>query len=265
MKKSNPDRYRIKVLEKALRILELFGGKDREFTATEISETLGLNKASTFRILSNLEEADFVEKDGETAKYSLGIKVYYLGRCAEPHTKLKKIARPFLVALNRKCGETVHLAVLHQGEALYLDKIEGNRTIRVISQVGAKLPAHCSGVGKALLAALPGEQLEEVIRGKGLRRFTEKTITDLEKLRRELAKFRERGYTIDNEEIEEGLKCVAAPILGSNGETLAAISISAPSERFNGASPLFVSEVKDTAAKISAALRTHMEAGKVLP
>lgn len=251
----NTERYRIKVLEKAFRILELFAEKDKELSATEIHNYLSYNKTSTFRIIKNLEDAGYLEKDSGTLKYKLGLKIYYLGSLAEPHAIIRRIARPFLEKLNEECRETVHLAVLHEGEALYLDKIEGKKTIRVITRIGMKLPAHCSGVGKTLLAALSEETLEKIIREKGLLRFTEHTITELNDLKAELAQIRKQGYAIDNEEIEEGLKCTAAPLLNSEGKVLAAISISAPSERFNKEFSTYISRIKKTGKEISKLIR----------
>jgi len=249
-------KYRIKVLEKALSILELFDEKGKELTVTEISGSLQLNKPSSFRILSNLEDFGYLDKDPKTARYSLGPKLHHLGSLAEPHARIWKTARPFLKDLNEQCHETVHLAVLHQGEALYVDKIEGKRTIRVITRVGARLPAHCSGVGKVLLSALSEEALGNTLSEKGLSRFTENTITDLDVLKQELAKCRKRGYATDNEEIEEGLKCVAAPVY-EKGEIVAAISISAHSKRFSRKTPSYVSLVKGTAKAVSEAFSRY--------
>jgi DNA-binding IclR family transcriptional regulator len=257
-------RYRIKVLEKTFRILELFDEQHKELTATEVSEALHMNKASSFRILKNLEDADFLEKDVQNSKYRLGTKIYQLGQLAEPYTRLKNIAKPFLEDLNKRCKETVHLAVLHQGEALYLAKIEGNKTIRVITRTGAKLPAHCSGVGKVLLAALSEKKLEEIVKERGLKRFTHNTLVRLNDLRAELARVREQGFAVDNEEIEDGLKCAAAPVRDSTGQVLAAISASVPMERFDREASKFISEVARTAKQISEALRKERVNGDYL-
>lgn len=227
------ERYKIKVLDKALRILDLFVDRGGDFTLTEIHELLHFNKASTFRIVKNLEGAGYLEKDPDTSRYRLGLKAYCLGSAAEPHAGIRSVVRVTLERLSRRSNETVHLAVLHQGEVLYLDKIEGRQTIRVITQVGMRLPAHCSGVGKVLLSDLPEEALESFIRQRGLPRFTPNTITDPEALKRELAGVRRQGFAVDNEEIETGLKCVSAPVRDPAGRTLAAISISAPKERFD--------------------------------
>ena len=251
------NKYRIKVLDKTLKILDLFNEKGKELTVTEINGLLSFNKASSFRIIKNLEEAGYLEKDPDTLKYRLGLRIYYLGLLAEPHSEIRRAARPFLDKLNEACDETVHLAVLHLGQALYLDKMEGKKTIRVITRIGMKLPAHCSGVGKVLLAALKEETLERIIREKGLLRLTGNTITDLKALKAELAQIRKQGYAIDNEEIEEGLKCAAAPLRNSDGEVVAAISISVPKERFDKETSGFVSKVKKTAQEMSALMRQN--------
>lgn len=244
-------KYKIKVLDKAFKILELFDEKGKELTVTRIHDLLNFNKASTFRILRNLEEAGYLEKDPDTLKYKLGLKIFYLGSLAEPHTTIRRITRPFLERLNEKCDETVHLAVLHHGQALYLDKIEGRKTIRVITRIGTELPAHCSGVGKVLLSALSEETLDRIVRERGLPQFTDNTITELSALKTELAQVRKKGYAIDNEEIEEGLKCAAAPLRDSEGKIVAAVSISVPRERFNKEISKFISMVKETARETS--------------
>ena len=251
----NSGKYRIKVLEKAFKILELFDDKDKELSATEIQNHLSYNKTSTFRIIKNLEDAGYLEKDYRTLNYKLGLKIYQLGSLAEPQAIIRRITRPFLEKLNEECHETVHLAVLHKGEALYLDKIEGKKTIRVITRIGMKLPAHCSGVGKTLLSALSEDTLGKILTEKGLERFTDNTITELNDLKTELDQIRKQGYAIDNEEIEEGLKCVAAPLINSEGKVLAAISISAPGERFDREFATYITRISKTSKEISRLLR----------
>lgn len=250
-----PVRYRIKVLEKALSVLELFDQPGLELTAAEIGKRLGMNKTTAFRVLSVLEHANYLERARESGGYRLGFMLHRLGSLVEGTAVIQRRARPFLEELKQQCDETVHLVVLNKGEALYLDKIEGRKAIRVVSRVGMTLPAHCSGVGKALLAHLPEEEVDEIIRSKGLARFTPNTITDREALAAELRLVRRNGYAVDNEEIELGLKCVAAPIRDSSGRVVAAVSISGPKFRFDdGTMRELVSLLRRAAARISAAL-----------
>lgn len=254
MEKTTP--YKVKVLEKTLNILDLFDEKGKELTPTEIRKSLDLNKSTIFRILNILVDAGYLEKNSDTLKYRLGFKLYYLGSLVEGRSEIRTIAHPFLEELTEKCDETVHLVVFDQGEALYLDKLEGKKAIRVVSKVGWRLPIHCSGVGKAILAFLPDETVDEIIRERGLKRFTNNTITDIATLRIELARIRKQGYAIDNEEIEVGLKCIAAPLQYSKGEVIAAISISGPKERFSGVEmKRLIPLVKSASERISDVLK----------
>ncbi|MEW6266976.1 MAG: IclR family transcriptional regulator [Thermodesulfobacteriota bacterium] len=231
-KTKNQKTYQIKVLQKVFDILELFDERGKELTATEIHGALNLNKSTTFRILNMLEEGGYLEREPVSLKYRLGFKFYYLGSLVVGRTEIRNLAHPFMEELKEKCDETVHLVVLDHGEALYLDKLEGKKAIRVVSRIGWRLPAHCSGVGKVLLAFMPEETVDQIIKERGLKRFTQNTITDARTLKVELTRIRKQGYAVDNEEIEVGLKCVAAPVRGAKEEVLAALSISGPKERF---------------------------------
>jgi DNA-binding IclR family transcriptional regulator len=232
---TRPCRYRIRVLEKARAILDLLGEDGDEMTVTRIAQRLGMSKATAFRIVNVLEDANYLERSTESQGYRLGFNIYRLGVRVDGNSSLQKAARPLLEELKERCGETVHLVVMHRGEALYLDKIQGGRALGVISRVGMRLPAHCSGVGKVLLAHLPAEEVDAVVSERGLPRFTPATITDREGLKEELERIRRRGYAVDNEEIEPGLKCIAAPVRGAGGRVVAAVSISGPKFRFDDA------------------------------
>lgn len=246
--------YKVKVLEKAIKVLDLFSDREKGFTITEMSGRLNLKMATVFRIVKTFEQAGFLYMNPDNKEYFLGLKLYHLGLLAEPRTRITRIARPFLESLNEKSGETVHLVVLHQNQSLYVDKIEGRRTIRVMTNVGMKLPAHCSGVGKVLLAALTEEEVDRVILKTGLVRFTANTLTDPGDLKAELARTRDQGYAIDNEEIEEGLVCVAAPVYDGNRTVVAAVSVSAPKDRVLDNQPALIALVTGTARHISEAL-----------
>lgn len=253
------EKYRIKVLQKTFKILGLFSEQTPALSVREISERLNFNKSSTFRIIKNLEDAAYLTKDPITLKYKLGFAIYHLGSLAETHTIVHKIAKPFLQKLNDECEETVHLAVMHHGQALYLEKIEGKRVLTVISSTGTKLPCHCSGVGKMLLSDLSEADLTEIVRQRGLPGYTPNTITDMECLKKELDRIRNQGYAVDNEEIESGLKCIAAPIRDSRQRVAAAISISAPKERFDLEESAFRFLVKKTAQEISDRISSYEE------
>jgi len=180
-----------------------------------------------------MEKVGVIERNNETGKYRLGLKLYELGNSVS----LKKImvdrARKYLEDLHWYLNETVNFATLKNGEVVYLDKIIADRNFVIISEVGKRLPAHCTGLGKAMLAFLPESDVKRIIKEKGLKKFTKNTITNKKDLFEELKKIRECGYAIDNEEIEDGLRCIAAPIFNGDGEVIAAVSISGPSSRIN--------------------------------
>ena len=258
-KPGNSEKYRIKVLQKAFRLLELFSEEVQELSAAEITERLRYNKTTAFRLISNLEEEGYLDQDPETNKYRLGMKLFFLGNLIWPYRYLKEVAKPLLEKLNEESGETVHLAVLHRGEALYVDKIESKRTLRVVvSQVGRKLPAHCSGVGKVLLAYLPTGQVKEIVAKKGLTSFTQKTITTYDQLKWELDHVAQQGFAYDNEEIEIGLKCAAAPVFFDNQVT-AALSVSVPRERFDVNREALVHMVIRTARELTSVLNQNLK------
>lgn len=244
--------YTIKVLDKVFNILGLYDDKQKKFTIQEISDRLGYNKSSTYRIIRNLEKVAYLERIPETQYYKLGFGLYYLGMNSESYGPILTAARPLLTRLNDSCGETVHLAVLHQGQPLYIDKIESSeRVLQIRSRIGSKLPGHCSGVGKMLLAFVNERKLAEVIEEWGFAKFTDNTITDAALFAKELKKIRQLGYAIDNEEIEYGLKCIAAPIIGSGGDIVAAASISSTKERFKSEFKNFKTMILETTKNIS--------------
>lgn len=220
-------------VEKALRILRYLGDHQGVTAGlTEISDFLGYNKSTVYRILSVLEQFGFVEQSPVTQKYSLGVGLLELGTAYLANSELRKQARPYLEKLVEDSGETVHLAVLREWEVVYLDRVEPPSSgISVAQKVGKRFPAYCTAVGKSLLAWLPAEQLQRFFREVALQPMTPKTITDPQELRRQLAQVKERGYAIDDEEIHEWGRCVAAPVFDFTGQAVAAISVSGLSMR----------------------------------
>lgn len=197
----------------------------------DLSEVLGLHKATTHRLVRSLVTYRFVTQDPETKKYRAGLKLFELARTTVDKLELRSQALPELSDLSRKTEETVHLAVLDDGEVVYIDKRETQHTIRMYSAVGKRGPAHCTGVGKVLLAYSDPEEVRRVVKQKGLKRFTENTITELAALERHLARVRERGYAIDDCEHEAEIRCAACPIRDHTGRVVAAVSVTVPSLR----------------------------------
>ncbi len=239
-------------VHRALSILEAVCQAEGSASLHDLSESVGLNKVTVHRLLRALQSDGFVVQDPVSRHYLPGLRLFELTYQVIAKMELKTVAEPEIQALSREVNETVHLAVLDDGDVVYLDKKETQHTIRMYSAIGKRGPAHCTGVGKVLLAYLPGQQLEEIVQRKGLRVYTDNTISTLERLNQHLAVVREKGYAIDDAEHESEVMCVAAPIRDSTRQVVAAVSITVPSlrcsrEQIEAKAPL----VQETARRIS--------------
>ncbi|HTC94131.1 MAG TPA: IclR family transcriptional regulator [Terriglobales bacterium] len=223
--------YHIQVLDRALSILEALSQDGPDLTLAQMSESLGLHKSTAHRLIMVLGRNKLVEKNSQTGKYRLGLKLFELGTRAVSQLDLRERARPFLERVVLETGETVHLCIYDDGEVVYLDKVEPRRSVRLASSVGRRNPAYCTAMGKAIMAYLPENQVEIAVQKHGLRPFTRKTIGTMAELKSELVKIRETGYAIDNEENEEGVCCVGSVVRDFSGDTIAAISVSGPTFR----------------------------------
>ena len=229
----------------------MFSIEKPSWGVTELSCKLNLPKSTIYRILHSLKEEGFLIQDLKDNKYSLGLNFFELGSIVIGSMELHEKARPILRELVKATDETVHLTVLNGAEVIYIDKIESTQSFQMYSKLGRRAPAYCTGVGKALLAYLPEKDIDELFKDKKLIAYTKNTITDLDKLKEELKIIHQRGYAIDNEEINYGLKCVAAPIKNYTGKTIASISISGSPENFKQKG---ISSIIKVAQKLSLSL-----------
>jgi DNA-binding IclR family transcriptional regulator len=223
--------YKVQVLDRALALLEKLSENGPDLTLAEISQSLGLHKSTAHRLVMVLERHRLVEKNTQSGRYRLGLKLFELGTRAVSQLDLRERARPFLERLSLDTGETVHLCVYDAGEVVYLDKVEPSRSVRLASSVGRRSPAYCTAVGKAMIAHVPEAEMETAVQRHGLRQLTRKTIGTLAELKTELARVRTQGFAIDNEENEEGVRCVGSVVRGFGGTLVGAISVSGPSFR----------------------------------
>jgi len=247
--------YRIQVLDRAFRILDVLAEADRELGATEVAERLRLHKSTTHRLLVILERQRFIEKNTDNAKYRLGWRLFELGALAVSRLDLYSLARPYVSRLMEQTGETAHLGVIRGGELISLVNAESRRTVRTPSTVGRRAPLYCTSQGKAMLAFMPEEAAADIIRGMRFRAFTRNTITRPSRMKAELARIRELGYGVDDEEFEEGLRCIGAAVHNHAGEVIAGISIAGPAYRVGGERMREqVDAVLATARELSAAL-----------
>ena len=223
-------RYSIETLERGLSVLSLFSNDNSELTLTEISRSADINMTTSLRIASTLEGAGYLRRDPETKRYRPSLKVLQLGFSALRSMDIRQSARPYLEQLSSEAGETVSLTVLDGLEVVYVDRIRNRQIVGVVLGMGSRLPAHCTSMGKAMLAYLPEEQLKNRLNGVVLDACTGNTIVEIDSLETDLAKVRRRGYAINNQELAVGLRAVAAPIWGEHGEVVAAINISGSTE-----------------------------------
>lgn len=242
----------LKSVEKALHILETFRIDKPELTISELEEELALPRVSIYRFLRILLKRGFLRQNPHTRKYRLGIKVFELGSIVLRDMELRKIAFPLLEELSKKSGETVHLGVKDGKEVVSIEGAESDYSLRISLPIGKRVCLHSTGIGKAILAFLPDDEIEEIIQEKGLPRFTPHTITDAVLLKQELQLIKARGYAIDNEENDPGIRCVASPILDYSQQVIASISISGPSVRItNEKIPELATMVIETSQKIA--------------
>jgi DNA-binding IclR family transcriptional regulator len=226
----------VKSLIRGLDILETLSAHPDGLTLSEICRTLTLPKSSTHALLHGLLARNYLINGRRDRTYRLGPRLFQLGSAYIQGINLVAEGHETVRAVSRLCDETVHLATLEGRDVLYVAKEEGTSYIRMVSALGKRVPAHGTGIGKVLLAALSEEELKALYPpGQPPEQLTSNTITRLPELKAELARTRERGYALDNEESTAGLHCVAAPIYDAEGKAVAAMSISVPVSRWSPA------------------------------
>ncbi|WP_082233212.1 IclR family transcriptional regulator [Halobacillus massiliensis] len=242
----------VQSVDRALNILEILKEQPRGLGVTELSYRLDVSKSTVHRLLSSLLKKGFVKQDVENERYLLGLRLIEFGEIVSSRLDIRKIAAPYLNTLAENTGETVHLVQMDQSEIVYIDKTESEATIRMFSKIGKRAPMYCTGVGKAILAYLPEQEIKRVLNEKTLKKYTENTITNKEEMISHLELIRDRGVSFDMEEHKEGINCAAAPIFNAAGEVVAGISVAGPVMRVNAEKlRKLAQEVKKTANEIS--------------
>lgn len=215
----------IQSLARGLKVLNLLEQARGGMGTTEVAKEMAIDKSSASRLLHTLANYGFVVQDEGSARYQLGPRLLTLGQRLLDRISLRDHARPYLNQLVDETGECAHLAILAQRQALYIDQAESSAALRVESEVGTLSPLHCTALGKAMLAFGDGVLPEALLP------FTQRTITDQAVLQAQLLQVRQRGYAIDDEEYNYGVRCVAAPVHDHRGSLLGAIGISGPAGR----------------------------------
>ncbi|MFP4016510.1 MAG: IclR family transcriptional regulator [Halanaerobiales bacterium] len=228
MNKEKPGQF-VKSLDRSLDIIEELVFSDKNLGVTELSNRLGLHKSTVHRLLATLVYRGYVEQD-EYDRYREGLKLFEIGGIVLNKLDLRKRLKPYLMQLQEDTTETIHLGILDGREIVYIDKEETTETIRMYSEVGRRIDAYCTSLGKVLLA-YKNIDIVDLYRDKTLRKYTDNTITDMGELRRHLDHVRKQGFAVDNEEQELGIRCIGGPIFDYQGEICAAFSIAGPTTR----------------------------------
>lgn len=218
-------------LGKALDVVAAIADSKSPLRFTDLLKLVGQPRGTLHRNISNLLEEGLIAMNPETYIYSLGPRLLQLASQAWNENELRGIAEPHLRALNELAGETVHLAILQGDQVVYLDKFEAQNSLRMHSQIGRSAPVYCTGVGKAILSGLPDEEFETLAKSINFQRFTDNTIINFEQLQRDRQINIARGFAVDAEEHETGIRCAAAPIKDGLGTLLGGVSVTAPAYR----------------------------------
>jgi len=218
----------VQTVDRALDVIEALAARSAPLGVSEIARHTGLPQGTVHRLLLALQARGYVRRDSER-KYAIGAAAMRFSEAA--HQALVVAARPYLLRLVDLCGETTNLAVLEDVQMVYVAQSPSPHTLRIFAEVGRRVPLHSTAVGKVALAGLPPARARELLTKAGMPARTARTITDTEQMMSELAHVREQGFAIDDEEQEQGVRCVAVPLRDGDG-VVAALSVSGPGERF---------------------------------
>lgn len=256
MVRKDKSEYIIQAVSHALDLLEQFHDDVDELGVTELSKRLKLHKNNVFRLLATLESRGYIEQNKATENYRLGLKALELGQTFIKQMGLLRQAKPILEQMVEESNETAYVAIYKENHVVYLDVVETNLTVRVVSRVGSRLPAYCTASGKIHMAHMTEEELEASLANMELVQHTPTTITSPEEINAEMAKVRDQDYAFDDEELDIGVRCIAAPIRDYTRRIVGAISISGPTMRISNAR--IESELVPLVLKASAELSTRL-------
>jgi DNA-binding IclR family transcriptional regulator len=223
-------RQRLSSVATAMRLLQVFSEDTVDIGISALAKRLGIAKSTAHRLAVTLVGEGMLEQDRDSGKYRLGIALFRLGALVRQRMDVSNEAKPFLYGLREKTNESVHLAILDGVEIMYVYNLESTQAIRMRSDIGVRKPAYCTAEGLAMLAFQPESLVDDII-VRGLRPRTAKTNTDPQRLREVLAAVRERGYAIEDEESEAGMRCVAAPVRNATRDVVGAVGIAGPVQR----------------------------------
>jgi IclR family KDG regulon transcriptional repressor len=238
---NSPETYNVRAVERAMKILSAFDSEHADRGVSEVAQVTGLHKATTHRIMMTLLNGGFLERAPDGERFRLGIRVVELGLGALRGLDLRRAAFPYMQELVERFDETCDLGIFDRGMVLYVEVVHSQHSLTIAARVGRRLPAYCTASGRVFLAFLSPEVVEPILR-EPLEPCTQKTITSLAHLREELEATRQRGYALDDEEFEQGIRAVSAPIRDIDGNVIGALSVPGPVHRMP---PQRMSEITD--------------------
>lgn len=250
----DPESYNVRAVERAMEILSAFDSEHEARGVSEIAQATGLHKATTHRIMMTLLNGGFLERAGDGERFRLGLRVVELGLGALRRLDVRRAAFPYMEQLVERFQETCDLGIFDRGSVLYVEVVHSQHSLTIAARVGRRLPAYCTASGRVFLAFLPKEVVEPILNGP-LMPCTARTITIMARLREELELTRQRGYAIDDEELEEGIRAVSAPVRDVEGNVIAALSIPGPVNRMP---PERIPEIVEALLEATNAISRHV-------
>lgn len=249
---ANPEaKSSIQVIGRMMNLLDALSRHANPVNLKQLATETSLHPSTAHRILGVMVENRLVDRI-EPGTYRLGIRLLELGTLVKSRISVRQEALPYMQQLHQELGETVNLSVRHDDEVVYVERTAaGNSMMRVVQIIGARAPLHITAVGKIFLAAEDAQYVAAYAQRSGLPRYTDNTRADLDSLRRDLDRVRERGYAFDDEEAEKGVSCIGAGIYNDEGRLVAGLSVSAPSDRLDKA---WAAQVRQAADRISRAI-----------
>jgi IclR family transcriptional regulator, KDG regulon repressor len=252
--KRDPKLYNVRSIERALQILSAFDDEHPERGVSDIAELMGLHRATTHRIMITLLNCGYLERAPDGDKYRLGLKLASTGLCVVNRLDFRREALPYMRQLVQEFKENCDLGVFEQGEVFGVEVVPGNHALMIAARPGFRLPLHCTASGRVFLAFLPDSERDSLL-SQPLKAYTAKTITSTSELRRQLAEVQKKGYGLDDEELEVGVRAIAVPIRNRDGAVVAAMSIPGPASRMTKER---VSEIAAALLEASAAISARM-------
>jgi DNA-binding IclR family transcriptional regulator len=255
----------VKTVDRLVEILDCFCEDRPAWSLAALSAHLSLPKSTLHRFLSSMEAHGMLRRDPDDKRWSLGYRLFIWGSVAAENTGLRHVAKPIMEDLVAATGETAILTVYHSREVICVEKVETSRSVRLTLAVGSRRPPHAGASSKVLMAHLPADEIQAIIRDNGLPKLCTNTITVADELLAELSRIRERGYAESREETDLGAWGVATPVVGADRNVVAGIGIAGPSSRFSDdRAEEYVRLCQDAARRLSTILRSGVDSGRAV-